>query len=107
TPRLLHGTGNDNFDTSEVGQTEQSPLQKYWTRAVKFENLFLFQLYQRYRFYKGVWRKYDYEKLFNRHLAEREDELDDLLKPSVDNIEEEVENDEGEQLETDEDDNEI
>src|SRR5688572_13541819 len=57
----LCGTGtetNGNFlHNDENGRTVQSPLQKYWKRSAEFENLTLFQLYQKYHFWQGQWKQ--------------------------------------------------
>ena len=43
----------------EVGQTVQSPLQKYWNCSAELENLSLLQLYLKYRYSKGNWKRYE------------------------------------------------
>ncbi|CAG8650526.1 20724_t:CDS:2 [Cetraspora pellucida] len=100
----LCGTGNENFVTvGQVEQTEQSPLQRYWNRSVDLENLSLFQLYQGYRSLKQLTENNTvlWSELFNRNLVEIESELNNLLGPSVDELEESVYEDKNEQLETD------
>ncbi|GBB90823.1 hypothetical protein RclHR1_17900005 [Rhizophagus clarus] len=67
-------TGTENaMATSDVGRMERLPLQKYWDRPAELENLSLFQLYLRYKIYKGKWKK--------------EEEFKDLISLSVDNLE--------------------
>ncbi|CAG8641197.1 7999_t:CDS:2 [Cetraspora pellucida] len=121
--RWLRGTGNENFVTlGQVGQTEQSPLQRYWNRSVDLDDLSLFQLYQGYRYSNEFCRikvllhvhhrsleqltennSVSWSEFFNRNLAEIENELNDLLGPFIDNLEEIAYEEENKQLETDED----
>ncbi|GES74199.1 ATP-dependent DNA helicase Pif1-like [Rhizophagus clarus] len=62
--RWLCGTGTENaMATSDVRRTEQSPLQKYWDRPAELENLFFFQLYLRYKIYKGKWKVCGHENV--------------------------------------------
>jgi len=53
-PQWFCGSGNAPFSADdEVGQTVQSPLQKYWKHPAELEDLSLFQLYLKYHYSKG------------------------------------------------------
>ncbi|GBC15565.1 ATP-dependent DNA helicase PIF1 [Rhizophagus irregularis DAOM 181602=DAOM 197198] len=60
THRWLCGTGDNNEESfladSEVGQTVQSPLQKYWVRPAELDDVSLFRLHLQYNFWKGQWK---------------------------------------------------
>jgi hypothetical protein len=65
-PRWICGTGNVHFsadDDDKVGQTVQSPLQKYWMRPVELEDISLHQLYLKYRYSKGCWKQCERENI--------------------------------------------
>src|SRR2546429_3592229 len=63
-PRWLCGSGNTSFSTEdEFDQTVSSPLQKYWIRPVELEDLSLHQLYLKYRYSKGCWKRCERENI--------------------------------------------
>jgi hypothetical protein len=59
-PRWIRGTGEtEGVFTTDLGQTEQSPLKRYWDRPTELEDFILYQLNLTYRFAKNQWRKYE------------------------------------------------
>jgi len=49
---------NGRYVTTEYGQTEQSPIKRYWERPAEFENFTLYQLNLTHKFNKGQWKKW-------------------------------------------------
>ncbi|RGB39303.1 hypothetical protein C1646_754740 [Rhizophagus diaphanus] len=83
--KLIHQwlcrTGNNNEESfladSEVGQTVQSPLQKYWVHPADLDDVSLFWFHQQYNFWK---------ELYYHHREIIENDSVDILGPPVDNL---------------------
>ncbi|CAG8720815.1 17502_t:CDS:1 [Cetraspora pellucida] len=58
-PRVLCGAGNENefLINDNIGKTVKSSLQKYWDRPNELEDVSLYQLYLKYKFFNGRWSK--------------------------------------------------
>jgi hypothetical protein len=74
-PRWLCGSST-NFDSGdENGCTVSSPLQKYWACPAELDDLSLYQLYLKYRYCKGHWKRCEHDnvvRIWPRHSTYRD-----------------------------------
>jgi ATP-dependent DNA helicase PIF1 len=54
-PRWVRGTGEEF--TTDSGQTEKSPLKRYWKRPTEFEDFTLYRLNLTHKFVRNHWNK--------------------------------------------------